>query len=206
MSSSPAPRARESPDGSGVASPATDRGGVPRRRRAPSGERRSRGDHDPLARAGGGRQPRSRPLLLRLDGEPARARARALHRADDRPPARDVLGARRAVHREVAHRDGLPRRRPRLPEGLVGAAGDGVEPARAASAHRARQRGVARGAARGVLRAARALRDRHAARRARVARGHVQRGHHPRAAVGNRTGQAELLAWIDAFLEGRDER
>ena len=103
------------------------------------------------------------------------ARQRAMYSAPGRP-----------VRREVAHRDALPRRRPRVPEGLVRAAGAGLEPARAARARRARRRRVARRAQRGARRAARALRHRHAARRAGLARDHVQRGHHLRAALRHR--------------------
>ena len=85
------------------------RGGAPRRRRAAARRGRLRRHHDAPARRGGRRQPRPRPLLLRLEREPARAGARALHRAADRAPARPVRG-RRPVPREVAHRDALPRR------------------------------------------------------------------------------------------------
>ena len=88
------------------------RGGAPRRRRAAARGRGPRRHHHPPARRGGRRQPRPRALLLRLQREPAGARARALHREADRAPARAVRG-RRPVHREVAHRDAPPGRRRR---------------------------------------------------------------------------------------------
>ena len=53
----------------------------------------------------------TRPLLLRLDGGAAPAGARALHRPAHRAPARHVR-PRRALHREVADGDALPRRGP----------------------------------------------------------------------------------------------
>ena len=78
------------------------------------------------------------------------AGARAVHRAADRAPARDVRG-RRPVHREVAYRLALPGGgyRGGLPEDLDGAAGPLLEPPGAAPADRAGERRVARGPARG---------------------------------------------------------
>ena len=52
----------------------------------------------------------------------------------------------------------------------------------------------------GLRRATRALQDRDAARRTRLARDHLQRGDHPGAPVGHRDGHQELLDWIDVWL------
>ena len=106
-------------------------------------------DHDAAGRRGGRREPRPRPLLLRLGGAAARARARALHRAADRAAAADVRGGH-AVSREVADGDGLPRRGSSVPEDLVRAAGAVLEPARAPRAARTGARRVARRPERGV--------------------------------------------------------
>ena len=165
-------------------------------------ERRPRRRSRPAVAAGGRRQPRPRALLLRLDGGPARARARAVHRPADRAPAGDVRGARTsrssrsggrrcatwtptATYQKVWFElQALAWNRPELRERVA-----------------ARQRRVARGAHRGVRRAARALRDRHAARRAGLARDHVQPGVILERLSGIETGQAELLEWIDGWLE-----
>ena len=53
---------------------------------------------------------------------------------------RAMYAADLPVHREVAAGDALPRRGPRVPEGLVRAPGAGLEPPRAARARRARRR------------------------------------------------------------------
>ena len=113
--------------------------------------------------------------------------ARAVHRAADRAPAGDVR-RRRALRREVADGDALPRARTATYQKVwfeLQALAWNRPELRERVAHV--QRRVARRAHRGV-RASRAERygidD--AARRARLARDHVQRGDHPRAAVGDR--------------------
>ena len=147
-----------------------------------------------------GVEQRARPLLLRLGREPARARARAVHGAADREAAGDVRRPRRALRREVADGDALPGRRPRVPEGLVRAAGALLEPARAPGAGRPRARRMARGPHRGAGGAARAVRRPDPARRAGHTRGDLQRGDHPRAALRGGEGHGELLDWIDGWL------
>ena len=81
-----------------------DRAGAARRRRAAARRGRRGRDHDAARRRGGRREPRPRPLLLRLGGAAARARARALHRAADRAAAADVRGRRARSSRSGGRR------------------------------------------------------------------------------------------------------
>src|SRR5918996_1285422 len=157
--------------------------GPPRRGRAAARRSRPCGHHDPARGRGGRRQSRARPLLLRLDRELARPRARALHGRADRAPAGDVRD-RRPLHRQVAAGDALSRRRRRrVREDLVRAPGARLEPARPARARGARQRRMAFGAARGIRGATPSVWHPDAARGARLPRDYVQRRHHSRAAL-----------------------
>src|SRR5262249_54387859 len=107
------------------------------------------------------------------------AGARALHRPPDRAPARHVL-ERPLVPREVACGMGLPAGGPveRLLEDLAGAAGHGVEPAGAARAGPAGERGGAAGGERGLRTGPSRVRLRRA-----LARGHREPRHDDGAGV-----------------------
>src|SRR6266545_7208837 len=103
----------------------------------------------------------------------------------------------------MAHGYALPRRGGHsLREGLAGAAGAGVEPARHARASRAHPRRVEGSAYRGVRRAAHAARHRHPARGACLVGGHLQHRDHRRAAVRHHD-RARRAARLDRQLLGR---
>ena len=114
---------------------------------------------------------------------------RVLERFTDRLIARQRRDVRERcpVHREVADRDALPRRRPRLPEGLVRAPGARLEPPRAARAGRPRRRRVARRADRGASPSPWSATGSPIPLDALVSLvATLQRGDHPRAPLGDR--------------------
>src|SRR4029453_13746190 len=98
---------------------------------APVGRRRLCGDHDQTTRRGGGPEPWTCPLLLRLNRKRPHTPARAFPTTADQEATGDVW-ERGSLHREVAHGDAVPGGGGRsLREGLARAPGPRVEPRRA---------------------------------------------------------------------------